>query len=161
MGKKKILLIAIGILFASTCFCKQISFQIVQHDNSNDEIKEESLVFEDELFDELFDLGYIVTNSEAAISSSLEQDQELWTEGVKEAIEGSSDYFIQINLFYKSTDDFRSNKLYKIEWSLTSVKTGDVLESREMSVTLNSSSINDVIDVSVLLLDDIKKSLLA
>lgn len=162
MGNKKtLLLIACLFMFSFSCFAKQLSFQIVQHDGSNPDVTEQSLVFEDEIFDEFFNWGYIVTNSEASISTSDEDDKILWSMGVKEAIEGSSDYFIQVKLYYELSDDGRVSKLTKIEWSLTAVKTGDILTTRSMKISSKNTSINELIDISVLLVDDIKKSLIA
>ena len=162
MGNRKtFILIAFVFMLTSVCFSKQISFQIVQHDGTNQSVTEESLVFEDELFEEFFDWGYIVTNSEASISESEDTDKELWAIGLSEALEGSSDYFIQVKLFYEMSASTKVSKLIRIEWSLTSVKTGKIETSRTLKIKNKNTTINDLIDISVLLVDDIKKSLIA
>ena len=162
MGNKKTLfLIFTAFMLSFSCFGKQLSFQIVQHDGSNPNVTEQSLVFEDEIFDEFFNWGYIVTNSEASISSSDEDDQMLWRLGVGEAVEGSSDYFVQVKLYYELSKDAKVSKLIKIEWSLTAVSTGEIITTRSMKITDKNTSINDLIDISVLLVDDIKKCLIA
>ena len=102
MGKHKILIFSFLFLLGSAwCSARQVSFQIVQHDGPS-ELLEESLTIEDEVMNNFFDYGYIVTNSDAQVSSSEKQDEKLFNTGIGEAIEGFSDYFIQIKLFYNS-----------------------------------------------------------
>ena len=73
MGKlKKLGILAILLISGSLCFANQISFQIVQHDESLDSVSEDSMVIEDSVLNNFFEFGYIVTNSDAAISSSAE-----------------------------------------------------------------------------------------
>ena len=122
MGKtKKIVIILAAMLGAQMCFAKQISFQIIQHDDRTQNVSEQSLVIEDELLNSFFETGYIVTNSPTIVSESKENDVVLYNKALGDAYEGSSDYFIQITLFY-------NNALKQIDWSVASVATGNILK---------------------------------
>jgi hypothetical protein len=127
MGKtRKILLIAGLLLCAQVCFAKQVSFQIIQHDDKTQNVTEQSLVIEDEMLNSFFETGYIVTNSPTVVSESDENDVILYNKAMGDAYEGSSDYFIQVKLFY-------NNSLKQIDWSIASVATGNKI--KESSIT--------------------------
>ena len=127
MGKtRKILLIAGLLLCAQVCFAKQVSFQIIQHDDKTQNVTEQSLVIEDEMLNSFFETGYIVTNSPTVVSESDENDVILYNKAMGDAYEGSSDYFIQVKLFY-------NNSLRQIDWSIASVATGNKI--KESSIT--------------------------
>ena len=71
MGKtRKYILIAGLLLCAQVCFARQVSFQIIQHDERTEKVTEQSLVIEDELLSGFFESGYIVTNSPTVVSNS-------------------------------------------------------------------------------------------
>ena len=112
------------MLCAQFCFAKQVSFQIIQHDDRTDKVTEQSLVVEDAVLMGLFETGCIVTNSPTVVSDS--DETVLYNKALGDAYEGSSDYFIQINLFY-------TNALTKIDWSVASVATGNKI--KESSIT--------------------------
>ena len=127
MGKtRKILLIAGLLLCAQVCFAKQVSFQIIQHDEKTQNVTEQSLVIEDEMLNSFFETGYIVTNSPTVVSESDENDVILYNKAMGDAYEGLSDYFIQVKLFY-------NNSLRQIDWSIASVATGNKI--KESSIT--------------------------
>lgn len=127
MGKtKKLFLIAGLLLSVNFCFAKQISFQIIQHDERTENVSEQSLVIEDELLSSLFETGYIVTNSPTVVSDSDANDIVLYNKALGDAYEGSSDYFIQIKLFY-------TNALKQIDWTVASVATGNKLGENSIS----------------------------
>ena len=127
MGKtRKLLLIAGLLLCAQFCFAKQVSFQIIQHDDKTQNVTEQSLVLEDEMLNSFFETGYIVTNSPTVVSESDENDVILYNKALGDAYEGSSDYFIQVKLFY-------NNSLKQIDWSIASVATGNKI--KESSIT--------------------------
>ncbi|MBP5519190.1 MAG: hypothetical protein J6X84_01240 [Treponema sp.] len=143
MGKLKRLSILIVLLCSATfcgsfCFANQISFQIVQHDASLDNLSEDSMVIEDSVLNKFFEYGYIVTNSDAAISDSESQDERLYKIGSGDAFNGYSDYFVQIKLYYEKSSQTTSSSsnLYKIDYSITNIKTGskivhEILENLE------------------------------
>ena len=103
MGKtRKYILIAGLLLCAQVCFARQVSFQIIQHDERTEKVTEQSLVIEDELLSGFFESGYIVTNSPTVVSNSDANDIVLYNKALGDAYEGSSDYFIQIKLIYSN-----------------------------------------------------------
>ena len=60
MGKlKRLSIIAVLLFCGSLCFANQISFQIVQHDESLDSVSEDSMVIEDSVLNNFFDYGFI------------------------------------------------------------------------------------------------------
>ena len=123
---KRIAVFSALLLSAALCFANQISFQIVQHDDSADNVTEDSMIIEDSVLNTFFEYGYIVTNSDAAISDSESQDERLFKIGTGEAFNGFSDYFIQIKLYYERTDKTlsASSDLYKIDFTISSAKSG-------------------------------------
>ena len=119
MGKlKRFSILAILLISGSFCFANQISFQIVQHDESLDCVSEDSMIIEDSVLNNFFEYGYIVTNSDAAISESKAQDEKLYKIGQGDAFNGFSDYFIQIRLYYERTEETLSaaSDLYEIDF---------------------------------------------
>ena len=86
MGKlKRLSIIAVLLFCGSLCFANQISFQIVQHDDSLDSVSEDSMIIEDSVLNNFFEYGFIVTNSDAAISDSAAQDEKLYKIGQGDA----------------------------------------------------------------------------
>jgi hypothetical protein len=101
MGKlKRFCILTVLLASGALCFANQISFQIVQHDDSLDSVSEDSMVIEDSVLNNFFEYGFIVTNSDAAISESQAQDEKLYKIGQGDAFNGFSDYFVQIKLYY-------------------------------------------------------------
>ncbi len=105
---KRLSILAVLLIGSSLCFANQISFQIVQHDDCMDSVSEDSLTIEDSVLNNFFEYGFIVTNSDAAISESAAQDEKLYKIGQGDAFNGFSDYFIQIRLYYARTDETTS-----------------------------------------------------
>ena len=135
MGKlKRFWIIALLLSSGALCFANQISFQIVQHDDSMDYVSEDSLVIEDSVLNNFFEYGYIVTNSDAAISDSAGQDEKLYKIGQGDAFNGFSDYFVQIKLYYERTENTLSTNsdLYKIDFIITSVKDGKKIAAKSI-----------------------------
>ncbi len=165
MGNLKRLCILTVLLFGTTlCFANQISFQIVQHDDSQDSVSEDSLVIEDSVLNNFFEYGFIVTNSDAAISESKAQDEKLYKIGQGDAFNGFSDYFIQINLYYERTEETlsASSDLYEIDFSITSIKTGKRIADRSMkNLKIDRTKKNNLVKVSSDLVNEISKALRA
>ncbi|MBP5602778.1 MAG: hypothetical protein J6X78_08625 [Treponema sp.] len=140
MGKTKHLFLILGVfLCAQACFAKQISIQIVQHDERTDKVTESSLVIEDELLNGFFETGYIITNSPTVVSQSDNDDMLLYNKALGDAYEGSSDYFVQIKLYYK-------NSLKTVDWTIASVATGRTIKesSFENSSTTDEKGLRKV-----------------
>lgn len=165
MGKLKRLSILTVLLFGtSLCFANQISFQIVQHDDSLDCVSEDSMTIEDSVLNNFFEYGFIVTNSDAAISESKAQDEKLYKIGQGDAFNGFSDYFIQIKLYYERTDETLSanSDLYEIDFSITSVKTGKKIADKSMkNIKIDRTKKNNLVKISSDLVYEISKALRA
>ena len=165
MGKiKRFSILAILLLSGSLCFANQISFQIVQHDESLDCVSEDSMIIEDSVLNNFFEYGYIVTNSDAAISESKAQDEKLYKIGQGDAFNGFSDYFIQIRLYYERTEETLSaaSDLYEIDFSITSVKTGKKIADKSMkNIKLDRTKKNNLVKISSDLVNEISKALRA
>ena len=153
MGKiKHIILVAIFFIFANFAFAKQIQLQIVQHDDRTDTVSEDSLVIEDELLAGFFETGYIITNSPAVVSSSASDDVILFNKAMGDAYEGSSDYFLQIKLYY-------TNSLHTIGWSLASVASGKTIKESSFESAVKTLDQKGLKNVSNKLISEISKVL--
>ena len=163
MGKlKRLSFLIILLAGTSLCFANQISFQIVQHDDSLDSVSEDSMVIEDSVLNNFFEYGYIVTNSDAAISESAAQDERLYKIGQGDAFNGFSDYFVQIKLYYERTDQTltTASDLYKINFSITSIKTGKKIAEKTMNdIKIDHTKKNNLVKVSSDLVNEISKAL--
>ncbi len=149
MGKtRKILLIAGFLLCAQVCFAKQVSFQIIQHDDKTQNVTEQSLVIEDEMLNSFFETGYIVTNSPTVVSESDENDVILYNKALGDAYEGSSDYFIQVKLFY-------NNSLKQIDWSIASVATGNKIKESSIKGSVTAADEKGMKKISSRLMSEI------
>ena len=149
MGKTKKLILIAGFLFAANaCFAKQISFQIIQHDERTANVTEQSLVIEDELLNGFFESGYIVTNSPTVVSDSESNDTVLYNKALGDAYEGFSDYFVQVKLYY-------GNALTKIDWTVASVATGNKIKESSISGSVTSSDEKGMKRISSKLISEI------
>ena len=165
MGKlKRFSILAILLISGTFCFANQISFQIVQHDESLDCVSEDSMIIEDSVLNNFFEYGYIVTNSDAAISESSAQDEKLYKIGQGDAFNGYSDYFIQIKLYYQRSEETltESSDLYEIDFSITSVKTGKKIAAKSMkNIMVDRTKKNNLVKISDELVNAISKELRA
>ncbi len=158
MGKSKKLLSILAVLLCSSfCFAKQISFEIIQHYGDSEDILEQSLVLEDELLNNFFNNGYIVTNSPSSISKDSKTDDKLLNEGLKEALEGFSDYFVLIKVFFEDKDDIVI--LTKTEWSVYEAKNKKKIKSGKIKVTPGNDGADILSEVSVALIKEIQNSI--
>ena len=165
MGNFKRIVIFSALIFsAALCFANQISFQIVQHDDSADSVTEDSMIIEDSVLNNFFEYGYIVTNSDAAISDSAGQDEKLYKIGQGDAFNGYSDYFVQIKLYYERTAQTLSTSadLYQINFSITSVKTGaKIVDKTLKDLKFDRTKKNNLVKISSDLVSEISKALKA
>lgn len=148
------------LILSEFCFCQQISFQIVQHDSSSDDVTEQSFIIEDELVEMFFENGFIVTNSPTVSSSSESQDETLWKIGLKDAKDGFSDYFIQIKLYFskKNKDDGKS-VFNKAEWTLVSAKNGKELKKNTVKAPKSIDINEDLYLLTENIFNEIKKAI--
>ncbi len=165
MGKlKRFCIVSVLLLGSALCFANQISFQIVQHDESADSVSEDSMVIEDSVLNNFFEYGFIVTNSDAAISDSTAQDEKLYKIGQGDAFNGFSDYFVQIKLYYERTENTLSTNsdLYKIDFIITSVKDGKKIAAKSIKdIKIDRTKKNNLAKVSSDLVFEISKALRA
>lgn len=147
MGKiRHLFFVFVVFLLASNCFAEQISFQVVQHDKRFKEITDEVLSVEDELLTRFFEKGFIVTNSPAVISESKNQTDLLWSKGLGEAFEGSSDFFVQVNIYLAEVEESEIKKdiiIDRVDWILANALNGETIESGSLNKINNIS--NDII----------------
>ena len=163
MGKlKRLFILTVLLASGALCFANQISFQIVQHDESLDSVSEDSMVIEDSVLNNFFEYGFIVTNSDAAISESKAQDEKLYKIGQGDAFNGFSDYFVQIRLYYERTEQtlVNTSDLYEIDFSITSVKSGKKIADRSMkNIKIDRTKKNNLVKISADLVNEISKAL--
>ncbi len=162
MGKLKRLITICCIAISASCaFAKQISFQVVQHDQTSSIVTEQSLVIEDEVLNSFFESGFIVTNSDAAMSDSDGQDEVLFKTGIGEAFNGCSDYFVQINLFFTKTDETTSKNadLQKIKFTIAKTNTGKTIANKSFDNIKIANVNTDLRKVSLSLVKEINKAL--
>jgi len=163
-GKKFLAGLAM-LVCSSICFAGQISVQVVQHNQALDYVSEQSLIVEDELLNGFFDSGYIVTNSLAKTSYSAEEDSELLYEGFGEAFDGSSDFFVQVKLYFDATGnkgagDVTPCRLDHIDWVVMKVSSGETLKSSSVKGSNKKPGTDENIRlVSNTLISDIQKAL--
>lgn len=146
---------------AANCFAKQICFQVVQHDNSATDVTEQSLTIEDEVLNKFFEYGFIVTNAAAQVSASEAADEKLFKNGIGEAFNGFSDYFVQINLYFTKEDNSTSSKadLKKINFSIANAKTGTKFADNTMENIKLEHKKDDLKKISSNLVNEINKVL--
>jgi len=163
MGKlKRLSVLLLFISAAAMCYANQISFQIVQHDESLDCVSEDSLVIEDTLLNGFFEFGFIVTNSDAAISDSKAQDDRLFKIGQGDAFNGYSDYFVQIKLFYERNENSLTNSsdLREIDFIVSSAKSGVTIAEKSIKdIKIDPGKKNNLYKISSDLVNHINKVL--
>lgn len=138
MGKK-ILIAFLALFLGYAGFCNSVSFQVVQHNNSLSDVCNSSLIIEDEIMNNFYNAGFIVSNWPASISNSNEENKKLWNMGYTEAVEGSFDYFIQINLFFNESESTNVEKVElglidKVSWKIVSSSNGNIIEEKNKNI---------------------------
>ncbi|MCI5606511.1 MAG: hypothetical protein SOT46_06585 [Treponema sp.] len=158
---KRLVLIFVIALMPVLVFAKQISFQVVQHDESSKAVTEQSLVIEDVVLNSFFEKGYIVTNSATVVSEEPENEK-LYKTGLKDAFEGYSDLFVQINLFYIYNPENKKNNssLNKINWTVTDTKTGKQIDSESINDIKPFANNKEMNNFTAVLVNEISKSIL-
>ena len=158
---KKLSLFCFISLLSTFCFARQLCFQIVQHDSAAKELTEQSLTIEDEVLNSFFDYGFIVTKSNATISNSQNQDETLFETGLKDAFNGYSDIFIQIQLFFEQNDEntTTNSELKSINFIVANASTGvKIAENKLQNIKLEHKK-NDLQKISSNLVFQINKIL--
>lgn len=141
------LLVLIGFA-VNAATAAAISFQIIQHDSSQERLRSASEVVENTFFDYFFDHGNIVTNFPTAVSSGNAEDQSIYYKSLDESAEGSCQYFIVLIMEYDTASSSNPeavilHNIKQMEWELFDVKTGTKLGYGKKNVTnINASSDN-------------------
>ena len=148
MGRKK-LLAALGCLVLGTAAaCAQvISFQIIQRDTVQTEIRSVSYMLENGLFDYFFNKGYIATNSPTAVSGSEAEARSVAYAALSEASEGLCDYFVSVSIDCAGSSTNPAALLLSnirgVSWNVFDVKTGTELSSGSKAPTLTARNNNE------------------
>lgn len=164
MGKKILMILLCSVFYCTGIFATQISFQILQNDQSCDEINDKSYDIETYVLDGFFERSFIVTTSQSCVFESEEESSSLWKSGLGEAFEGSSDYFVQIEVFYKSDENARKPvaMIDKISWKLANVRTGLIMDSQTVTdIIKKENGSEDLGAISLNLVKNINKSIKA
>ncbi len=160
---KKITIFLVLLLLTGFSYAQQISFQIVQHDISADYVTEQTYMIEDQLVDMFFENGYIVTNSPTVYAERESDDEKFWNDGLRDAYDGYSDYFVQIKLYY--TMERKTNKggatLKKADWVLVYAPTAQEIVKSTVKSKESKDLSDDVFFMSSDIFNAIKKAIKA
>lgn len=151
---------------AACCWCTELSFQVVQHNNAQEKVCEETLVIEDEILDYFFSRGNIVTNEPAAAVKD-EGDEAVWKTAFADAAAGGSKYFVQLRLYYDTTastdpESVSLSNLDHVLWTITDVQSGKTLSDMKNIVdksALGKDDADSVRDYAAKIAQQIQKSL--
>jgi len=125
----------------------ELSFQIVQHDNVQEKVCEQTLVIEDEMLDYFFSKGNIVTN-EPAVSVKDGGDEAVWKTAFAGAAAGGSRYFVQLRLYYDTAastnpEAVSLSNIDYVTWTITDVQSGKTLSDMKAMVDKPASGQDD------------------
>ena len=142
MGRR-IFAMAIALFMGAAGFCASVSFQVVQHDESLDEVCVSTLIMEDEILNSFYNFGHIVSNVPAVVSSSKNQDSTFWSKGYKEASDGFFDNFIQVHLYLNSASSSNQGKaslgiIKKVAWKVASIATGNTIDEGSKNISVQA-----------------------
>ncbi len=144
MGMTKKLGLAIFLVFfySFASFATQISFQILQFDETTEEVNSKSYDIETFLLDGFFEKNYIVTTSQSSVIYNDDDIFDLWKAGLGEAFNGSSDYFVQVEVHYSADMNLRQpvGMVDRITWKLAVVKTGTVIDGETVTDIIKKSN---------------------
>lgn len=165
---KKLVGIILAVVACSCMYAKQLAIQVVQHSDAWTSVGESSLVVEDELLNGFFDYGCIVTNSNASVSCSPEEDDELFHTGFGEAYDGFSDVFVQVKLYFKALNtnpdkiktDMNPSRLEHADLVMMNVKTGKIILEQVITGSTKKTDTSDNVNAVIKsLITAIKKAL--
>lgn len=136
MSRRKYILFTIILvaLTAASSHAAVISFQVIQHDNTQSEVRASSHVIENALFDYFFDKGFIVTNSPAASSEDEYEDKTIYYRSMAEAKLGKCEWFVVIVADFQANISPNPSGIYlshikKVDWTVYNATTGAQISS--------------------------------
>lgn len=124
----------LSFITAAGAYANAISFQIVQHDASQEKVRNASYEIENTLMEYFFDAGYIVTNSPTVATASKEADDAAYHKAINDALDGQCDIFISVITEYdvrNSTGPELSllSNIAEISWKVINVTNGKQIAS--------------------------------
>ena len=138
MGKRLITAACFMFLALTSGFCGSLSFQILQKDESMNDVCESALVIEDEILNYFFDNGFIVSNVPAAVSNSEAEDEKFYKDSYNEAVNGTVDQFCLVKLYFtggaEENQRVSIGNMKKISWKIVSIRTGKIIEEASTAV---------------------------
>ena len=136
MTRRKLIfsMIFLTIFAVASSYSAAISFQVIQHDNTQTEVRASSYVIENALFDYFFDKGFIVTNSPAASSEDEYEDKTIYYRSMAEAKLGMCKWFVVILTDYQAGISPNPGGIYlshikKVDWTVYDASTGAKISS--------------------------------
>ena len=148
MGKKQVIvLLSVILLTVSGCWSAELSFQVVQHNGTQENVCEQTLVIEDEMLDYFFNQGNIVTNERAAAVKD-GGDEAVWKTAFADAAAGGSQYFVQLCLYYDTSSSTNPeavalSNLDYVTWTITEIQSGKKIADMKNSVDKTALGKND------------------
>ena len=134
MSIRKVLLI-----FAVSCClvsanAVSVAFQIMQHEDSNSDVRTACYQMETSLFDFFFDKGIIVSNSPVVVTDDESEQEVMFNQSMMEASQGGVIYFIEIVCEYDASGSTNPEaalleNIKQVTWKLIDLKTDRVLGS--------------------------------
>lgn len=133
-GKKAIFIIIFSVFAIISSPALSISFQILQDDKSETEIKSSSYYIEECLFNFFFDKGIIISNSPIQIIGNKSSDH-FFRNSIGEAREGGADYFVEMISKYDTSNsnnpkDLSVSNIKEITWKLIDLKDDSILMTK-------------------------------
>ena len=130
---------AVLLVCAASASASVISFQIIQHDKSQTEIRDSSYIIENTLFDYFFDIGFITTNSPTANTDGKSGDKKVFSRSLVEAKMGHCNYFVLLTIDYdvrlsKNTKGNFLSNIDSISWQIYDAESSTMIAegSREV-----------------------------
>ncbi len=98
----------------------------------------------------MFENGFIVTNSPSVSSESDEQDSSLFNSALGDALDGFSDFFVQMKVYYfPRTGTLSDNaEIESIEWSVSNTNDGKKIAGKKIANIQKINKSNDTILVA-------------
>ncbi|MBQ9538499.1 MAG: hypothetical protein IJU95_04455 [Treponema sp.] len=131
--------LVLAALVVNSAAATAISFQVVQHDPTQDKIRSSSYVMETALFDNFFDSGHVTTNIPTTTSASQEEDEDIFFRSLSDSREGLCKYLIIILIDYdsaasKNPDAVLLSNIKSVGWILYDTESEAMLEKGERVV---------------------------
>lgn len=122
MRGRRVVSSIIWMIFPLVLYAKSVTVQVLQAGSVD--LCEETLAIEDAVMNAMFDLGHIVTNDVAALSSS---KNAALNKAMDRALVGGSKYYVRFVVHYKdkthSPEAVLMENIEKVDWSSYNTRT--------------------------------------